>query len=106
MQGEQGHEKDRKKRKKQRHIQKKIFQKPKKLLTTLPGNPCGQLNAIPEGKAGHVRTGVRAGTPLLVPFGPGGIAQQEWPQQSSCMSRPGVIMSVRGENNRLVPGRI
>lgn len=38
------------KKKKLRHIQKKHS---KKLLTTLPGNPCSQLNAVPEGKAGQ-----------------------------------------------------
>lgn len=41
-------------------------------LTTLPSNPCGQLDATAERKGGHVQTSMHAGMLFLVPFGSGG----------------------------------
>lgn len=55
--------------KNQRKVQKiYIKNNQKKIDDRFAGNPCGQLIAILEGKTGHVRPGMHAGTLLLIPF--------------------------------------
>lgn len=64
--GTQGGQKERTKGKFRKNIYKKKNQK--KRDDRFAGNPCGQLTAILEGKMGHVRPGMHAGTLLLIPF--------------------------------------
>lgn len=71
-----------KKKKTKAYPEKNVPNSKKVSLTTLPSNPCGQLDATAERKAGQVQIGMHVEMLFLVPFGPGSRAQQERPEES------------------------